>query len=403
MNHYKKQLLPSQTDKCDAHICPECGSQLRDQTNLLWHLGFGHKHILKHSDEKELRGKYVWVTQEGVNEDVNDLGADCMEAIENEWDNRAMSKDSDVNQGENLKQCSACILFCGSCGLCLAHKCVCLKEQEDNVSKHETMIELRANALTDDENDTLSGICGPATSKQETADSPLQEDQSPLLTSSRRTASDLLTQLIQLAELVVPPSHPETDEVLRALLHSRGPITVQFQLPSPDGSVRQIPMKLNIPKEVQVAYKDHVDAKDTLGNAGDGEVVAGDGDSNESESQNSSEYFNWHSQCEYACRDCSKVFYRGSTLESHIGKRHAMTRDFYLQKHKAVSLMTKRMMFTCGICGGKISQTYVGMLWHAKNTHGMSLEEMYQKHQIALKSTAPTPSLERKAQEIRLL
>ena len=101
-----------------------------------------------------------------------------------------------------------------------------------------------------------------------------------------------------------------------------------------------------------------------------------------------SEYIKWYSQCEYACRVCSKVFYRGSTLARHIAGKHGMTKELYLEKYQVVSLMTKRTKLSCPICGKKVSQTYMTMQYHAKMTHGISLEEMYRKHKEVPMPTA---------------
>ena len=52
------------------------------------------------------------------------------------------------------------------------------------------------------------------------------------------------------------------------------------------------------------------------------------------------EYTAWHSQCEFACRECGKVFRQPATLQNHIKTHHGMDSEAYKFKHRVRTLMT---------------------------------------------------------------
>ena len=54
-------------------------------------------------------------------------------------------------------------------------------------------------------------------------------------------------------------------------------------------------------------------------------------------------YAEWYSQCEYACRECAKVFLQPATLKDHIMIGHNMDLSSYKLKHKSTTLMTKEV------------------------------------------------------------
>ena len=58
------------------------------------------------------------------------------------------------------------------------------------------------------------------------------------------------------------------------------------------------------------------------------------------------DYTDWHSQCEFACRECGKVFRQPATLQNHIKTQHNMDSDSYKFKHGVRTLMTNEVS-TC--------------------------------------------------------
>lgn len=54
-------------------------------------------------------------------------------------------------------------------------------------------------------------------------------------------------------------------------------------------------------------------------------------------------YTEWYSQCEYACRECPKVFRQPAPLKNHIMIRHNMDLSSYKLKHNTATLMTKEV------------------------------------------------------------
>ena len=71
-----------------------------------------------------------------------------------------------------------------------------------------------------------------------------------------REPSNLLARLLQSAELVVPSDPVSVGILLGALIDSRGPVTVQMQIPGPDGTTKMVPMELTIPKDVLDSVQD---------------------------------------------------------------------------------------------------------------------------------------------------
>ena len=55
------------------------------------------------------------------------------------------------------------------------------------------------------------------------------------------------------------------------------------------------------------------------------------------------DYTDWHSQCEFACRECGKVFRQPATLQNHIKTQHNMDSDSYKFKHGVRTLMTNEV------------------------------------------------------------
>ena len=58
------------------------------------------------------------------------------------------------------------------------------------------------------------------------------------------------------------------------------------------------------------------------------------------------EYTDWHSQCEFACRECGKVFRQPATLQNHIKTHHNMDSEAYKFKHRVRTLMTNEASTT---------------------------------------------------------
>ena len=55
------------------------------------------------------------------------------------------------------------------------------------------------------------------------------------------------------------------------------------------------------------------------------------------------DYTDWHSQCEFACRECGKVFRQPATLQNHIKTQHNMDSESYKFKHRVRTLMTNEV------------------------------------------------------------
>ena len=109
-------------------------------------------------------------------------------------------------------------------------------------------------------------------------------------------------------------------------------------------------------------------------------------------------YTKWHSQCEYACRVCNKVFCRDGQLLLHVSEVHHMNKDSYLEKYNVVSLMTRKVMLPCPICGKKITQTYFTMRKHAIAAHSIGLKEMFHTYVVASSNVSGIPAQDKQNQ-----